>query len=147
MPRCYINIGIGLEFLNKSYDVIMGAIASQIISLTIVYPIVYSGADYRKYQSSALLAFVRGILRWRMNSPHKWPVTRKMFPFDDVITNELLGCSCRGLRLLQIVNMLFRINDPCRTAPRIWIPNMFSIFKLQFSYSAWRLENLTNPLI
>ena len=30
-------------------------------------------------------AFVRGIHRWPVNSPHKWPVTRKMFPFDDVI--------------------------------------------------------------
>ena len=38
-------------------------------------------ADQRKYQSSALLAFVRGIHRWPVNSPHKGPVTRKMFPF------------------------------------------------------------------
>ena len=45
----------------------------------------YSGADQRKYQSSASLAFVGGIHRWPVNSPHKWPVTRKMFPFDDVI--------------------------------------------------------------
>ena len=36
-------------------------------------------------KSSASLAFVRGIHRWPVNSPHKWPVTRKMFPFDDVI--------------------------------------------------------------
>ena len=66
-------------------DVIMGAIAFQITSLTIVYSIVYSDADQRKHQSSASLAFVRGIHRGPMNSPHKWPVTRKMFPFDDVI--------------------------------------------------------------
>ena len=46
---------------------------------------VYSGADQRKHQSSASLAFERGIRRWPVNSPHKWPVTRKMFPFDDVI--------------------------------------------------------------
>ena len=39
----------------------------------------------KKHQSSASLAFVRGIHRRSMNSPHKWPVTRKMFPFDDVI--------------------------------------------------------------
>ena len=45
----------------------------------------YSGADQRKHQSSASLAFVWGIHRWPVNSPHKWPVTRKMFPFDDVI--------------------------------------------------------------
>ena len=50
-------------------DVIMGAIASQITSLTIVYSALYSDADQRKHQSSASLAFVRGIHR----SPHKWP--------------------------------------------------------------------------
>ena len=66
-------------------DVIMGVIASQITSLTLVYSAVYSDADQRKDQSSASLAFVRGIHRGPVNSPQKWPVTRKMFPFDDVI--------------------------------------------------------------
>ena len=63
----------------------MGSMASQITSLTIVYSAVYSGADQRKHQCSASLAFVRGIHRGPVNSPHKWPVTRKMFPCDDVI--------------------------------------------------------------
>ena len=36
-------------------------------------------------QSSASLAFAWGIHRGPVNSPHKRPVTRKMFPFDDVI--------------------------------------------------------------
>ena len=63
----------------------MGTIASQITSLTIVYSTVYSDADQKKYQSFASLAFVRGIHQRPVNSPHKWPVTRKMFPFDDVI--------------------------------------------------------------
>ena len=63
----------------------MNAMASQISSLTIVYSTVYSGADQRKHQSSASLAFVRGIYRWPVNSTHKRPVTRKMFSFDDVI--------------------------------------------------------------
>ena len=62
----------------------MTAMASQITSLTIVYSIVYLGADQRKHQSSTSLAFVRGIHQWLVNSPHKGPVTRKMFPFDDV---------------------------------------------------------------
>ena len=66
-------------------DVIMSAIASQITSLTIVYSTVCPGADQSKHQSSASLAFVWGIHRRPVNSPHKWPVTRKMFPFDDVI--------------------------------------------------------------
>ena len=60
----------------------MDAITSQ---TTIVYSTVYSGADQRKHQSSASLVFVWGIHRWPVNSPHKRPVTRKMFPFDDVI--------------------------------------------------------------
>ena len=63
----------------------MGAIASQITSLTIVYSTVYSDADERKHQIPASLAFVRGIHRGPVNSPHKGPVTRNMFPFDDVI--------------------------------------------------------------
>ena len=54
-------------------------------SNAIVYSTVYSGADQRKQQGSALLAFVRVIHRWPVNSPYKGPVTRKMFPFDDVI--------------------------------------------------------------
>ena len=70
---------------NLLITVIMSAMASQITSLTIVYIGVYLGADQRKHQSSASLAFVRGIHRWPVISPHKGPVTRKMFPFDDVI--------------------------------------------------------------
>ena len=66
----------------------MGAIASHITSLSIVYPAVYSDADQRKHQSSASLAFVWGIRRGPVNSPHKWPVTPKMFPFDDVIMTQ-----------------------------------------------------------
>ena len=65
----------------------MSAMASQITSLTILYSTVYSSANQRKHQSSASLAFVRGIHRWSVNSPHKGPVTRKMFPFNDVIMN------------------------------------------------------------
>ena len=67
------------------HDVIISGMASLITSLTIVYSTVYSGADQRKHQSSASLAFVRGIHRGPVKSPHKWPVTRKIFPFDDVI--------------------------------------------------------------
>ena len=63
----------------------MGSMASQITSLTIVYSAVHLGTDQRKHQSSASRAFVRGIHRGPVNSPHKWPVKWKMFPFDDVI--------------------------------------------------------------
>ena len=66
------------------YDVSV-MMASQITSPLILYSHVYWGGDQRKHQSSASLAFVMGIRRWPMNSLHKEPVTRKMFPFDGVI--------------------------------------------------------------
>ena len=65
-------------------DVTMSAMTSQFTGVWIVYsPFVHT--QIRKHQSSASLAFVRGIHRWPVNSPHKRPVTRKMFTFEDVI--------------------------------------------------------------
>ena len=69
----------------------MNTMASQITSLTIVYSSIYSGADQGKHQSSTSLAFVWGIHRWPVNSPHKGPVTRKIFSFDDVIMAFVYG--------------------------------------------------------
>ena len=66
-------------------DVIMNTMASPFTSLASVNAIVYASADQRKHQSSASLAFVRGIHRWPVTFPHKRPVTRKKFPFHDVI--------------------------------------------------------------
>ena len=63
-------------------DVIMGTMASQMTSLTIVYSTAYSDADQRKHQKHRVTGLCAG------NSPHKWPVTRKMFPFDDVILHS-----------------------------------------------------------
>ena len=75
-------------------DVIMSTVASPITSFTIVYSTVYSGKGERD-QSSTSLAFVRGIHWWPVNSPHKGPVMRKMFPFDDVI---MWGICITGLQ-------------------------------------------------
>ena len=74
-----------------------GTMASQITSLMIVYSAVYSDTDERKHQSSVSLAFVRGINRWPVNW-HKGPVTRKMFPFGDVIRVVL----CCGMTLFKL---------------------------------------------
>ena len=52
-------------------DVIMSTMVSQITSLTIVYSTFHSCVDQRKHQSSASLAFVRGIHRWPVNSPEQ----------------------------------------------------------------------------
>ena len=82
--------------------------ASQITGVSIVCSTVCSGADQRKHQSSASLAFMRGIHRWPVNSPHKGPVTRRMFPFDDVIIYFLQrspGCRCahKGVHMIHVI--------------------------------------------
>ena len=70
-------------FIQKLYynDVIMGSMTTQIPASR--------WFDQRKHQWSAPLTFVRGIHRWPVNSPHKGPVSRKMFSFDDVIKTTL----------------------------------------------------------
>ena len=80
---CFIEFWYSVIVYHYS-DVTMGAIASQITSHTIVYSTVYSDADQRKHQS------------WPVNSPHKGPVTRKMFPFDDVIMCACVLCALIG---------------------------------------------------
>ena len=76
-----------LTRVNTIAKLLMSQLASQITSVSIVCWTVCSGTDQRKYQSSSLLAFVRGIHRWPVNSPHphKGPLKRKMIPLDDVI--------------------------------------------------------------
>ena len=77
----------------------------------VVYSTVYSGTD-EKNQSSASLAFVRGIHRWPANSPHKGPVTRKCF--------HLMTSSCEAFVLLSWLV----------TACNNFIGNMFCIWIL-----------------
>ena len=76
-------------------DVIMGAMASQTIGVSIVCLTVGSSVHQRKHQSTASQAFVRRIPWWPEDSPHKGPVTREMFPFDDVImsTPRIVTCT------------------------------------------------------
>ena len=79
-------IDVCVSYIIKHYnDVIMSVIASQITGVAIICSAICSGADQRKHQSSASLAFVMVIHRWPVNSPHKWPVSGKMFLFDDVL--------------------------------------------------------------
>ena len=112
-PRdIYIWMSKHIYILLHYCDVIMNTIASQITSLTIVYLTVNSGTDQRKHQSSASLAFVRGIHRRPVNSPHKGPVTRKMFPFDDVIMLLLVGvCYGSHIQTQQSPNILLWLSN------------------------------------
>ena len=92
-PQIYFILTVkSVHFYYHYSDVIMIKMESQITNLTIVYSTVYSGADQRKYQSSASLAFVREIHWWTVNFPHLRPITTKMFLFVDVIMwSENLG--------------------------------------------------------
>ena len=90
-------------------DVIMGAMASQITSLTIVD---FNCLFTRRYKKTSKL-HVTGLCvgRWSVNSPHKWSIARKLFPFDDVIMQygtprlvfqieDIIFCTNVGLNIL-----------------------------------------------
>ena len=80
-----------------------------ITSLTIIFSTVYSGANQRKRQSSASLAFVRGIHRWPVNSLHKGPVTQKIFSFDDVIMKRFRNVG--AWQIYQLVQVILMVAD------------------------------------
>ena len=94
-------------------DVIMGAMAFRMTRLTIVYSTVYSGEDQRKHQRSGSLAFVTRIHRWPVNSTHKGPVTRKMFPYDDVIMNSI--------KTPSHTLYMFEADSSMCTSPCVWL--------------------------
>ena len=108
------NFSSMLRILITHYsDVTMGAIASQITSLTTVYSTVYSEQVKEIHQSSASLAFVWGIQREPANS-------RKMFPFDDVIMGHKAGCKADwGIETRR---------------PKMWMPLMLSLTALHAIY-------------
>ena len=84
-----------LSLTNLHYnDVIMTTIASQITSLAVVYSTVYSDADKKKPSKLHVTGLCVGNSPWPVNSPHKGPVTRKMFPIDDVIMFHWIGFAC-----------------------------------------------------
>ena len=87
-------------------DVIMSAMVSQITGDWVVYSTFCLGADQRKHQSFASLAFRREIHRWPMNSQNKGPVTRNTFPFDGVIRNSSLPPP-KKLQGVHLINALY----------------------------------------
>ena len=116
-------------------DVKMSSMASQITSLTIIYSTVYSGTDQRKHQSSASLAFVWGIHRGPVNSPHKWPVTRKCFHLTTSSCKKVPTGLCHLINPFQPVNI-----GPSKTvcAPR-FDPGFDPIFRAYDNFELWPL--------
>ena len=78
----------------------MSAMTSQITGVSFICSTVGSGADQRKHESSASLAFVRGIHRWPVNSPHKRRVTRsKCFHhYDPSLEQQITRWSFQPIR-------------------------------------------------
>ena len=75
---------------------IMSVMASQITGVSIVCSTVCSSTDQRKHQSSASLAFVRGIHRWPVDSPHQGAVTPKRVLFDAIMMfHPPYTCRCQ----------------------------------------------------
>ena len=108
----------------------MGTTASQITSLTIVYSTVYSDVDQRKHQSSASLAFVWGIHRGPVNSPHKWPVTRKMCPFDDVI------------RFRETYSQIRRYHRKCKRGCARFVENYVVYYVRMMKYTMMTIDKV-----
>ena len=140
-------------------DVMMGVIASQITSLTIVHSTVYSDVDQRKHQSSASLAFVWGIHRGPVNSLHKWPVKRKMFPFDDVIMqigryNTFLLCHVSAVVCLRKLYLYILSFTSCRSWKN-WGVCLFahntipssSLYRFIWKYWTKTWESITKYLV
>ena len=113
-------------------EVIMDPMASPITSLALVYSTVYSGTG----QSSASLAFVRGIHRWPVNSQHRGPVTRKMFPCDDVI---MLGYFVQASLCHATFELILTANCQC-----LWAKNKeTSSFRMALWPSARKIHSST----
>ena len=120
--------------------------ASQITSIWRVCSAVWgSDAHQTKHQSSTLLAFVRRIHRWPMDSLHKGPVTRKMFPFDDVIMRSPVD-STTGSNMMKASFLPWATYWQTVARPVIWDPAvtnllLFSDIQLRmfiYDYSAFR---------
>ena len=88
---CYVLLSFGNTKSEHCSNVIMGAMAFQIIDVSFLYSTVYSGPNQRKHQSSVPLALLGEIRRWPVNFLHKRTVTGKMFQFDIVIMTNLIS--------------------------------------------------------
>ena len=104
---------------------------------------VYSRRWSKKHQSSASLAFVRGIRRWPVNSPHKRPVTRKMFSIDDVIMESLITGPCTKAGS-KMKGSRSRVADKCRLGLTQAI-FLMAIPEIRFQRCLFHLYRATGP--
>ena len=123
-------------------DVIMSAIAFQIIEVSSVFRTVSSGADHRKHQSPVPQAFVRGIHRWPVISPHKGPVPGKTFPFDYVVMDSAISILTLKIKCVIYV-FLAVISDHLWAIQNNVIPKHFTALRV-FRYVKSRTCKIKN---
>ena len=110
--------------------------------VSIDYSTVCSGVDKKKYQISASLAIMRGMHGWPVNSPHKGPVTRKTFPFDDVIMTHFANDKSHGNRWGLGDDRQTSINgNHVKLDPGLNMTPLRPMKQLQHSYFALLLNN------
>ena len=117
----------------------MNAMASQITGVSTVYSTFCSGADQRKHTSSASLAIVRVIHRLPVNSLHKGPVTRKIFPFDDVIMEDRDPTVIQSQHLMAACyNSNAVVNLQENSSPSIRKDDKCAAFDYRWDYTMWK---------
>ena len=117
-------------------DVMMTTIASQITSLAVVYSTVYSDANQRKHQSSASLAFVRGIHRDRWIPRTKGQLRGKCF---HLMTSSCFECKNRIVDSgLGTYTVMKNVHGPLLltwfTSNPAWISNNIPIKSVRWNY-------------
>ena len=124
--------------------------ASQITSPTIVYSTVCSDAAQRKHQSSVSLAFMRGIHRWPVISPHKGPVTRKIWLRHYILAMyQMLNC----FFFLFTMTLYIRVSTACVMSVTIIILIVKSFcrgwhyIEIIYSFGSLRLDNSTSIIV
>ena len=126
IDRLWVNIIITIVI--RYSDVIINVMESQITGVSSVYSSICSGADQRKHQSFASLAFETGIHRWTVDSPRKRPATRKRFPFDDIIMIALSSSSSSSLSSssswsvcrLRLLSIRLAVSLSAKTRKNVW---------------------------
>ena len=120
----------------------MTTVAFQITSRTIVYSIVYSGADQRKHQSSASLAFVRRIHRGRWIPRTKGQLRGKCF--------HLMTSSCNARHGVLDSGDLITSNHGLSTLDVQWVAQISSESRFWLDnrlFNSLSIWNVSAPLI
>ena len=94
----------------------------------------------RKYQSSASLAFVRGIHRWPVNSPHKRPVTRKNFHL--MTSSCCCVTKCMQKRIFNPQVLTLKYSGRIMSLPWLLVPWLLA----QWCCGLWRINMCTHHL-